>query len=273
MDKFQKRYEIEKMRHLTAGAIIDDDNASIIRKSKRNDKIGAQSREGNIALEVDRPQLPIIKFCDLKQGLLSKDIKPNIQKPPLKFLDIENDEAEDQDTVIMASFPRSGNTLLRAYLEKIMGLTSGSDCDITKKLNKDLMLMGLAGEGLVDKRVWVVKTHYPERYGKTKFYAERVILLVRNPLDCITSLFNMVCTGSHNRSIHDGDFEKFKLLWGEFIEQDITVWKDFHQFWINAKIPVHIIRYEDIVATPYQPLKELLEFILNVKDISGTKIE
>jgi hypothetical protein len=109
----------------------------------------------------------------------------------------------------MVSFPRSGKTLLRAYLEKIMGLTSGSDCDITKKLNKDLILMGLAGEGLVDKRVWVVKTHYPERYGKTKFYTERSILLVRNPLDCMTSLYHMVCTGSHNKSIHDNDFIKF----------------------------------------------------------------
>lgn len=173
----------------------------------------------------------------------------------------------------MVSFPRSGNTLLRAYLEKIMGLTSGSDCDITKKLNKDLMLMGLAGEGLVDKRVMVVKTHYPERYGKTKFYAERAILLVRNPMDCITSLFNMVCTGSHNRSIIDSDFQKFPNLWSEFIQQDITVWKDFHDFWLNAKIPVHIIRYEDIVANPEPTLKSLLEFILNVKDISGTKVD
>lgn len=109
----------------------------------------------------------------------------------------------------MVSFPRSGNTLLRAYLEKMMGLTTGSDCDITKKLNKDLMFMGLAGEGLVDKRVWVVKTHYPERYGKTKFYAERAILLVRNPLDAITSLFNMICTGSHNKSISQEDYKKF----------------------------------------------------------------
>ena len=78
--------------------------------------------------------------------------------------------------------------------------------------------MGLAGEGLVDKRVWVVKTHYPERYGKTKFYAERAILLVRNPLDSITSLFNMVCTGSHNRSIQDDDYKNFAPLWEEFIE-------------------------------------------------------
>lgn len=173
----------------------------------------------------------------------------------------------------MVSFPRSGNTLLRAYLEKIMGLTSGSDCDITKKLNKDLMLMGLAGEGLVDKRVWVVKTHYPERYGKTKFYAERAILLVRNPMDCITSLYNMVATGSHNRSIEDNDFKKFPKVWGDFVTQDISVWKDFHDFWLNAKIPVHIIRYEDIVNTPEPTLKSLLEFILNVETISGTKIE
>jgi hypothetical protein len=172
----------------------------------------------------------------------------------------------------MVSFPRSGNTLLRAYLEKIMGLTSGSDCDISKKLNKDLMLMGLAGEGLVDKRVWVVKTHYPERYGKTKFYAERAILLVRDPLDCMTSLYNMVCTGSHNKSISDNDFQKYPLLWSEFIQQDITVWKDFHDFWINAKIPVHIVRYEDIVSSPEPTLKSLLEFILNIKDISGTKV-
>ena len=119
----------------------------------------------------------------------------------------------------------------------------------------------------------MVKTHYPERYGKTKFYAERTILLVRNPLDSITSLFNMVCTGSHNRSISDPDYKTFNRQWGEFIEQDITVWKDFHDFWLNAKIPVYIIRYEDIVANPEPTLKGLLEFILNVEDISGTNVE
>lgn len=79
------------------------------------------------------------------------------------------------------------------------------------------MHMGLAGEGLVDKRVWTIKTHYPERYGKTKFGAERCVLLVRSPLDCVTSLFNMVCSGSHDLSIADNDFEKFNSHWAEFI--------------------------------------------------------
>jgi len=118
----------------------------------------------------------------------------------------------------MTSYPRSGNTLLRAYMEKIMGLVTGSDCDITKKLNCALMDLGLAGEGLVDKRVWITKTHYPERYGKTKFGSERAILLIRSPLDCITSLFNMVCSGSHDLSIADHDYLTFGRAWNDFIE-------------------------------------------------------
>jgi hypothetical protein len=182
-------------------------------------------------------------------------------------------EEVDQETVILASYPRSGNTLLRAYLEKMMGLVTGSDCDIEKKLNKELLNMGLQGEGLVDKRVLVVKTHYPERYGKTKFYSEKCILEVRNPLDAATSLFNMVCTGSHNKSIHNEDYQKFRDSWHEFIMQEITVWKDFHDFWLNSKIPVHIIRYEDIINNPKPTMMKLMRFILNEPNIEGTMIE
>lgn len=154
-----------------------------------------------------------------------------------------------------------------------MGLVTGSDCDIEKKLNKELMMMGLYGEGLVDKRVWIAKTHYPERYGKTKFYAERSILCVRNPIDCITSLFNMVCSGSHNKSIANGDYAKFSGLWSEFVEQEITVWKDFHDFWLNAKVPVHLIKFEDILTNPNDTLMSLMRFVLNTDDITGSNME
>jgi hypothetical protein len=150
---------------------------------------------------------------------------------------------------------------------------SGSDCDITKKLNVALMNMGLAGEGLVDKRVMCIKTHYPERYGKTKFGAERCVLLVRSPLDCMTSLFNMVCSGSHDQSIADSDFEKFPAQWNEFIEQEVSVWKDFHNFWLKTKVPVHIVRYEDIVLNPAQTLEELSCFLLNIETVEGTRIK
>ena len=48
--------------HINQGAEMDDDNGSIIRTSSKLDKIKAQSREGNIALEVDRPVLPTVSF-------------------------------------------------------------------------------------------------------------------------------------------------------------------------------------------------------------------
>jgi hypothetical protein len=51
------------------------------------------------------------------------------------------------------------------------------------------------------------------------------------------------------------------------------VWVDFHEFWMNAKIPVHVIRYEDIVQKPESTLRSLLEFIMNVETIEGTKLD
>lgn len=51
------------------------------------------------------------------------------------------------------------------------------------------------------------------------------------------------------------------------------MWVDFHEFWMNAKIPVHVIRYEDIVQKPEPTLRSLLEFIMNVETIEGTKLD
>lgn len=108
---------------------------------------------------------------------------------------------DNNPTIVMSSYPRSGNTLLRNYCEKITGVYTGSDCDIKRKLNKQLLDMGLQGEGVVDKTVLVVKTHFPERMGYIDFPCTKCILIVRNPLDCMTSLFNMIATSSHSESI------------------------------------------------------------------------
>ena len=53
--------------------------------------------------------------------------------PKLAYLDgLESDES-DLDAVVLASFPRSGNTMLRKYLEKITGLVTGSDSNYLGK--------------------------------------------------------------------------------------------------------------------------------------------
>lgn len=70
-----------------------------------------------------------------------------------------------QDTCTLASYTRCGNTLSRAWLERITGIITGSDANISKMMNVHLIEEGLAGEGVCDKRVWVCKTHYGDRCG------------------------------------------------------------------------------------------------------------
>ena len=102
------------------------------------DKPEPVGRKGNIALDVRRPLFekgPNWDFQEFKNNLLDQEGVDKITElPSLRFFDGKED-GNDLDTVVMSSYPRSGNTLLRAYLEKIMGLVTGSDCDITKKLN------------------------------------------------------------------------------------------------------------------------------------------
>jgi len=68
-------------------------------------------------------------------------------------------------TILLSSYPRSGNTMLRKYIEKLTGIYTGSDCDIKRNLNRQLLEMGMKGEGTTGDKVLIVKSHYPERMG------------------------------------------------------------------------------------------------------------
>ena len=81
--------------------------------------------------------------------------------------------------------------------------------------------MGLAGEGEIDDKVWIVKSHFPERIGHAKFNANKCIVIVRNPLDSIFSLFNMVGTTTHSESLTKEVLDKVletTYLWEQFIK-------------------------------------------------------
>ena len=82
-----------------------------------------------------------------------------------------------------------------------------------------------------------------------------------------------MCSGSHDCSIEDEDFKKFADVWTKYLEQDIFIWKEFHEWWLKQNIPTHIIRYEDIVQRAPETLSNLMCFILNVKTIEGTQIK
>jgi hypothetical protein len=136
----------------------------------------------SISYSVNRPffndeknSVPFNNHLAFLMRKLTEEEKYEIIDPPaLKYLDVTkltSEEQEKQEHVMLASYPRSGNTLLRAYIEKIVGLATGSESSLGGFLNKQLMDLGFEGEGLFDKRINVIKTHYPERFGEHRFYA------------------------------------------------------------------------------------------------------
>lgn len=179
------------------------------------------------------------------------------------------------EKVILCSYPWSGNTFIWKIMEEISGTLTGSDCLPKGKLNFDLYEQGLWAEGKVGREVWMVKSHFPERSGTDMHIANKCVLVVRNPLDCLVSFFNMGVTASHNNSIHDDDYELIKDVFDTYIREEIKVWKEFHSYWCDGHVPIptYVVRYEDLMKKKFETVCEIFSFLLNVPSIEGTVIE
>ena len=179
---------------------------------------------------------------------------------------------EAGECVVMASYPRSGNSMLRGLLEGLTGVVTGSDSRPDRAMARDLKLYGLVGEGNIGShqgggKVWVVKSHFPEKYGWKEFAAQRAVLLVRNPVNAIRSYFNMLLTGTHTHSIAPSEYTRPGLaeVWDRHVREEIGWWCEFHRYWLRQPIPVLVVRYEDLVeARPLQreqALRRIADFL------------
>ena len=164
-----------------------------------------------------------------------------------------------RSVAVLASYPRSGNSLLRTLYEKITLRVSGSD------MRGGLVSHDLVGEAAVSaNRVQFVKTHYPERRGIKEFQASRVVLLVRNPYDALESYFNLMTTGTHTTSLNDEMRTRLNHVWESMVKKEIQVWQAFHEFWLAHDIPLLLVRYEDLIRYPYEVMCRVIKFVLEV---------
>lgn len=163
----------------------------------------------------------------------------------------------------LASYPRSGNSLMRNLFERTTLRVTGSD------MRGGLTQHDLVGEAAVGANcVQFVKTHYPERRGQPPFKASRIVLLVRNPYDAIESHFNLMMTGTHTTSIDEEQRSKFNQAWEEFALKEIQVWKRFHEYWLNQKVPTILVRYEDLIRQPDQVMAKVVQFVLEIRNMN-----
>jgi len=164
---------------------------------------------------------------------------------------------------VLASYPRSGNSLMRNLYEKITLRVTGSD-----------MMGGLQKHDLVGematgtKNVQFVKTHYPERMGHPAFRVSRAVLLVRNPYDAMDSYFNLMSTNTHTTSLTAEARKKYAKLFGDMAKKEILVWRDFHEYWLKQKIPLMVVRYEDLIRDTVKVVSHVIKFVLEINSMT-----
>lgn len=193
----------------------------------------------------------------------------------LRFLDPNNELQQHAGTLIV-SYPRSGNTLLRTLLERVTGIVTGSDTRPDRNLSRELAERhGLVGEGVVvtttqqqssSSRVLFVKSHWPERVGSQAYPIKRAVLLVRNPYDAIDSYWNLNTTKSHTQTLTDAVYEQFHDKFERLVRNEIHVWMNFHKYWLGGdecKVPVLVIRFEDLIQNPAAQLERIMKFSLD----------
>jgi hypothetical protein len=62
--------------------------------------------------------------------------------------------------------------------------------------------MGMLGEEIVDERCWIIKTHHPMPIPfSCQYFSNKIIMIVRNPIDTIPSMFNLGSSASHSATM------------------------------------------------------------------------
>ena len=191
------------------------------------------------------------------------DTSENKAKSLEKFyIDEEKlDKDKRQYPICIASFPRSGNTMLRTIYEAVTNTYTGDDMII----EGDGILQGLGKRGIISN-IFLMKTHYPYQiYEKNLFKSQGALVIIRNPFDLIDSFFELNLFLNHEKKLSRKfrALEQTKKLFNEFIEVVNCYISSFHQYWIDnsKKVPVKFLRYEDFCNDKRKGTIEIFDFL------------
>lgn len=196
----------------------------------------------------------------------------------VRFLDNKQNLDDLGQRVGMSSYMRSGNAFLRKTLQSITKIATGC----VGSLNTGTMsqIVGLVGQCHTDDHVWVCKSHHPfTQLNSTTYNGNKAVCVMRNPLDSIVSFGVFLNTMAHaSAAEYDFTSGEHKEWWDWWVKAEIDrharFWEVNYQDWVtDRKVPVHIIRYEDLVDKPQETLEGLLAFMLELEDIEGTNVQ
>jgi hypothetical protein len=167
--------------------------------------------------------------------------------------------------------------MLRKQLELITGISTGAT--VSLHTSTSLQITGLAGEEIIDDRVFIIKAHHPGTFpGVIEFDSTKVVMCVRNPLDVLVSFASLVNTLSHTAEPEFNYATDFPEWWDWWVKDQAEKHANYFNTMIDActtggKNPVYICRFEDLLANKQEELTGVMKFLLGMEDLTGTNAE
>lgn len=172
--------------------------------------------------------------------------------------------------VWLASYPRSGNTLLRTIFKQTMGLGSYSDEPLSPAVRFSATAVEEFGNLPIDEpwesfyekastsaALHLVKTHLPPRD------AQPAIYVVRDGRQSLVSYHNY-----HRKFFPEHQRGVMNLMLGD---DHYGGWSEHHARWFSGTSRTLLVRYEDLVTVTPGLLREIAEFIDYVGTVSPWK--
>ena len=136
-------------------------------------------------------------------------------------------------------------------------------------------ILGFRGEGINDHRVWVNKSHFPgySPWDTLIQRGEKVIIVVRNPLDSLVSFLHLQITSAMGVSAENHFNTDFPEFWGEYVDKMSRQFELYHNYWIHLaktkEYPIIFLKYEDLLSKKKETLVEIFKFLFEVESLEG----
>lgn len=179
--------------------------------------------------------------------------------------------AETAVKTALAGWARMGSNFIKYYMEEIAGVVMGDDHD--NRHNAAKMLLA-AGEYLGKvEGTYLVKTHWPflkHHRCDEDLAVARAIVLFRNPLYSMSSLFQLILSNSHTLKLPAAAYVHLPV-YDELMRFYAVRWSEFMEYWHRQALPKYWLTYESFLADPETQLGNLFAVCLN-QPIAGTEL-
>lgn len=168
---------------------------------------------------------------------------------------------------IITSYPKSGNTWMRYIIYELFFNPKNHENDNSlniKKFIPDLHKIQLKNnqlildEDLKNKKIFI-KSHFTFDQMKN-FPMDKIILIVRNPLDVFVSLYNYYGLDDKNKDRYVDEFAQNHTLPG-LNKFDYPSWSEHLIKWLDSKLNICLIKYNSLIDDFDNEISKLSDFL------------